>query len=204
MGMEEWFNDICAFHEKHQLEYDGGERALPDDLAKFRADFMIEELGEYEAAALAGNRASALDALVDLAYVAVGTAYLHGFPIRPQSTWPLHVQVAIMPPDTPLDPNSLEGELVLGMIDEPVREYFVARLLRSFPERIHRSRESVWEVAFRAWAGAQILGYDFDEAWRRVHAANMKKVRAPSARSGSHDVVKPPGWTAPNLADLVR
>lgn len=49
----------------------------------------------------------------------------------------------------------------------------------------------------------------FKDAWRRVHRANMKKVRATggddsrSKRSSSFDVVKPKGWEAPDHTDLV-
>lgn len=46
------------------------------------------------------------------------------------------------------------------------------------------------------------------EAWRRVHEANMKKVRAseenPSVRNSMYDVVKPKGWVSPSLEDLCR
>lgn len=51
----------------------------------------------------------------------------------------------------------------------------------------------------------------FREAWRRVVRANMAKVLAgtvegsvDSGRDPKHDVVKPPGWTAPDHKDLVR
>lgn len=52
----------------------------------------------------------------------------------------------------------------------------------------------------------------FYEAWRRVVIANMAKVRkdagmegcVDSGREAKHDIVKPPGWTAPDLKDLVR
>src|SRR5690348_11381567 len=51
-------------------------------------------------------------------------------------------------------------------------------------------------------------GFNFREAWRRVHAANMQKVRAERAedskRGSLYDVVKPPGWQAPNHHDLVE
>jgi predicted HAD superfamily Cof-like phosphohydrolase len=51
-------------------------------------------------------------------------------------------------------------------------------------------------------------GFDFKEAWRRVHDANMKKVRAlrveDSKRSSTYDVVKPQGWTPPSHHDLVK
>lgn len=49
----------------------------------------------------------------------------------------------------------------------------------------------------------------FEEAWRRVHAANMAKVRAQpdgsdSKRGSAYDVVKPEGWVAPDHSDLVQ
>lgn len=52
----------------------------------------------------------------------------------------------------------------------------------------------------------------FVEGWNRVHAANMKKVRAPSAeasaassgRGHASDVIKPPGWEPPKHTDLIE
>jgi predicted HAD superfamily Cof-like phosphohydrolase len=84
------FDDIIQFHEKFALTYDGPPRALPDDLLSFRYQFMHEELSEYDSASAvdviqeegvgpAADLAKQLDALVDLVYVALGTAYLHGF-----------------------------------------------------------------------------------------------------------------------------
>lgn len=149
---EEMFHDIADFHRKFALEYRGPPRGMPFELEAFRTMFMAEELAEYvtddkdmqrdiimavqRALNHANNSASSyrpslekqFDALIDLCYVAMGTAYLHGFA--------------------------------------------------------------------------------FDEGWRRVHDCNMKKVRATdashSARGSVHDVVKPPGWTAPDLSDLVK
>ena len=46
----------------------------------------------------------------------------------------------------------------------------------------------------------------FDSAWFRVHRANMAKVRGTmetSKRGTKFDVVKPVGWKAPELEDLV-
>ena len=50
-------------------------------------------------------------------------------------------------------------------------------------------------------------GWDFNEAWRRVHAKNMLKKRVDSAKNSrfghDFDIVKPDGWVAPDLSDLV-
>lgn len=129
---ERWPEAVCEhishFHNKFGLAYDGGPRHLPADLQEFRNKFLTEELDEYKLAVEERDLPKQLDALVDLIYVALGTAYYHGF--------------------------------------------------------------------------------DFNEAWSRVHKANMAKVRVArpedSKRSSGYDVVKPPGWTAPNLTDLCK
>jgi predicted HAD superfamily Cof-like phosphohydrolase len=126
--MTDLMKDINEFHIYFGIHYQGPPRELPKDIRMFRTGFMREELAEYEYACHANDLEGQLDALVDLVYVALGSAHLHGF--------------------------------------------------------------------------------DFNEAWARVHDANMKKVKATKAsdskRGYVHDVVKPPGWVPPNLADLVR
>ena len=86
-------SDVAAFHAKFGLTYDGPPRVLDDALGEFRKKFLQEELAEYKEAMymasynvqfrpekITENLASMLDALVDLVYVAVGTAEYHGFP----------------------------------------------------------------------------------------------------------------------------
>lgn len=51
---------------------------------------------------------------------------------------------------------------------------------------------------------ALMQGFDFDEAWKRVQAANMKKIAGqPTGRHKTLDVTKPEGWTPPDHSDLV-
>lgn len=118
--------DILRFHKRFGIEGKSYEKHAARD-HNFRLGFLQEELEEYEKALDSDNKPEALDALVDLVYVAMGTAYMYN--------------------------------------------------------------------------------WNFAEAWDRVHAANMAKVRASSAsdskRNHENDIVKPPGWQAPNLEDLV-
>ena len=122
------YADVVAFHEKFGIDYKGGVRFLDKGLQKFRDARLREELAEYQHACDAANPEGMLDALVDLVYIALGTAHIHGF-------------------------------------------------------------------------------HKFDEAWRRVHAANMQKVNMsvenPSKHGHVTDIVKPKGWVAPDLSDLV-
>lgn len=119
------FDDIRQFHEKFDLPPCNDD--CPIDLLQFRSAFMQEELDEFINAMHRDNKADMFDALLDIVYVAMGTAYLLGFP--------------------------------------------------------------------------------WDEGWKAVQAANMRKVRARSAadskRGTAYDVVKPEGWTAPDIESLL-
>lgn len=98
-------DDIAAFHERFGLEYTGNPRALPKELGDFRVDFKREELREYIKAShilhlelttegrdpdpgvIVEQLEDQLDALVDMVYVIIGTAYLHGYRWRWQEAW---------------------------------------------------------------------------------------------------------------------
>lgn len=72
--------DVRSFSERFGLPLPGT-GALPNaDLHNFRFNFLTEELVELDAAWKAGDVVKYLDALVDLVYVAVGTALLAGLP----------------------------------------------------------------------------------------------------------------------------
>lgn len=103
-----YLDDIDAFHAKFGIHYPDPPRLLPgdpprpevraalsetllelrrfgrsrDSLIAFRVGFMLEELVEYVNAHRDGELAKALDALVDLLYVLLGTVHLHGFNFR--------------------------------------------------------------------------------------------------------------------------
>ena len=68
--------------------------------------------------------------------------------------------------------------------------------------------DSLVDLVYVAIGTSYLHGFNFREAWRRVHAANMKKVRAKSSeqstRHSTFDVVKPKNWTAPDHTDLVE
>jgi predicted HAD superfamily Cof-like phosphohydrolase len=127
------FTDVGDFHRRFDLPHlgDGSPpRLLSPDEFKFRYEFLKEELTELFEAHSCGDLPGFLDALVDLVYVACGTAHLSGLP--------------------------------------------------------------------------------FDAAWDEVQRANLTKVRATSAndplskRGHALDVVKPPGWVAPDIEGVLR
>lgn len=93
------FRDIRLFHEKFKLSpTNSSDHSLPEELLKFRIKFLYEELKEYcDACSMMMVQTKdgkvdvlafddkfkveqAFDSLIDLVYVALGTAYLHRFP----------------------------------------------------------------------------------------------------------------------------
>lgn len=141
MTKQSYNNDVGDFHRKFGLptsdHHEAGPRDVTPELLTYRMDFMQEELNEFtEAATLIDwdhgpsleEHALMFDALVDLVYVALGTAHF--------------------------------------------------------------------------------LGYPWRDGWDEVQRANMAKERATSpeqsTRNSSFDVVKPDGWTPPDIGAVLR
>jgi len=64
------------------------------------------------------------------------------------------------------------------------------------------------DLVYVALGAAYLAGLPFNEGFKRVHEANMTKIRAlreeDSKRGSTYDIVKPPGFVAPTLTDLIR
>jgi len=62
------------------------------------------------------------------------------------------------------------------------------------------------DLVYIALGMAYRMGLPFHEGFKRVHEANMRKVRAQtpedSKRGSTLDIVKPDGWEPANLEDL--
>ena len=80
----------------------------------------------------------------------------------------------------------------------------------NYTHHLSECLDGLVDVVYAALVTASLHGFDFDEAWDRVHRANMMKVRGPkkdadaNGRGGTYDIVKPEGWERPNLDDLVE
>ena len=76
--------------------------------------------------------------------------------------------------------------------------------------QLEKALDGLVDLAYVLFGTVYLHGFKdiFAEAWRRVHAANMQKVRAEldtdSKRGSTLDVVKPAGWEAPQFSDLVE
>lgn len=100
-------------------------------------------------------------------------------------------------------PRELPYELAVlreRRLQEEAEEYTEAILLE-------KRFDALIDTVYVALGNAYLHGFNFEEGWRRVHEANMKKVRAQHASESRHssalDIIKPPGWVEPHLGDLV-
>lgn len=85
------YEDVLEFRKKFDIAYGGKPRVLPLDLYTMQKKHLYEEIREWRSDILAAHSvvndraemthllAQSLDALVDLVYVAIGTAILSGF-----------------------------------------------------------------------------------------------------------------------------
>ena len=64
------------------------------------------------------------------------------------------------------------------------------------------------DIVYVALGAAYLAGLPFEQGFLRVHQANMTKIRAlrqqDSKRGSTYDIVKPLGFVAPTLTDLIR
>lgn len=83
------FELVGEFHRKFGFPVAGEDGNLPHllddehaqtDVAKFRRKFLLEEFNEFCSAQEEGDLLQIADALVDLVYVALGTAHYYGLP----------------------------------------------------------------------------------------------------------------------------
>lgn len=76
------FNDVRAFQEKFDLPRAEAPRLLPREHLEERFNFLLEELHEFKTAITTGDLEGLADALIDIVYVAKGTAVMMGLPWR--------------------------------------------------------------------------------------------------------------------------
>lgn len=72
------FKDVVDFHEKFGVPVADKPQFLNKEALDFRVGFLQEELNEYIESVEAGDLATAYDSLLDLVYVAYGTAHMMG------------------------------------------------------------------------------------------------------------------------------
>lgn len=99
-------------------------------------------------------------------------------------------------------PNDLQ-EFRFARLQEELNEYYDAANAVDM-------LDALIDLVYIVYGTAHLHGITaeaWNEAWRRVHEANMKKERVKNASESKHlhqaDIKKPEGWQPPYLEDLV-
>jgi len=68
--------------------------------------------------------------------------------------------------------------------------------------------DALLDITYVAMGTSHLFGFPWEEGWDEVQRANITKVRAArqedSKRGSIWDVVKPPGWVAPNVGGVLE
>lgn len=86
-------------------------------------------------------------------------------------------------------------ELRAGLIEEEAAETVEAIHARDLVATI----DGLCDLLVTAYSAAVEFGLDLAPFWDEVHRTNMAKRNSPAAR-----LVKPPGWTPPDIAGVLR
>lgn len=205
------FKDVLEFHTKFDLPRGSVARPMNDEMFTFRTGFLNEELAEFSSARRVDNLVAAIDALLDLNYVAIGTALFVGMNTN-ISFWPKFGATIYSVP-------TLHRVREPEFIGERFYNYFISSMQSKIDafSTLHEDgaagdHEALWhsihalrELSAAVYLAAGYLGAPWERCWNHVQLANMAKERAApdgsnSKRSTGFDVVKPEGWKAPDSA----
>lgn len=115
-----------------------------------------------------------------------------------------HKKFGLEPTDKPDFPVEEIWRLKNVHMNEELDELRAAAYVGNLEEYF----DGLIDLVYVALGAAYLAGLPFNEGFKRVHEANMKKVRAlrqeDSKRGSTYDIVKPAGFVAPTLTDLIR
>lgn len=87
----------------------------------------------------------------------------------------------------------------INFMNEELDEYVKASAENNKEEML----DAIIDLIYVCVGTGILHGFDLDEAFRRVHMANIKKEAVPNLANGKMGIIKPEGWKPPNLEDLV-
>ncbi len=111
--------------------------------------------------------------------------------------------------EDPVDPQLIDDEMFLlrvQMIQEELQEMIAGHRARD----IAAVADAIADLVYFAHGTAHLYGIPFDEVFAEVQRANMQKERSTgdndgrSKRVSKFDVVKPEGWTPPDINGVIE
>ncbi len=213
-----FIQDVERFQRKFGFETPKEYTRLSDELHNFRAAFLQEELDEFIDGCKTQDVSLALDSLIDLVYIISGTVLFHGIDI--DEFYEACFDNANMLFET--GEKSHSRPAILQTVNWEATAAYLNQLIVAFRGN-HTSGSSgaankykniyilskMWNVCFNTAKWMGVSSQLWEALWDDVQEANMRKVRATrddqSKRgSAAFDIVKPPGWKAPDTMSVVN
>lgn len=209
--MSKYCEDVQVFQEKFGFNTPDQFILIPQDLFDFRVKFLLEELEEYTHSYTVSDLGTAIDSLIDLVYVACGTAIYHGVSFDKFDDI-LNVDFSLLfsskIPSGKLHFLTPEQHFqFVKLVSKNIQQYEEAYFLKD-EEKIKTSIASIYLNCMFASTMMDISNEQWDEMWDDVQRANMSKERATSSsqskRDSTYDIIKPVGWIPPRTEELVQ
>lgn len=191
------FHDVGAFHAKFGLPHtDGDEHKLMTEANyRWRLNFLFEETREFIEGWAESNIIECADALADIIWVALGTAH--------------YMNVEIEVRDRDLRYDSLPQHLTYSEYNRDVGDIFkeIRRFIEGHARKdISTCADALTMIIAICFTAADTMRIPIDRVWAEVRRSNMAKRPwqegdpvKPRAMSVSGEIVKPAGWTPPDV-----
>jgi len=94
---------------------------------------------------------------------------------------------------TPTFELPVEFSQRIAFLEEELEELEIAHAKRD----LVGVADALADLVYVAVGTAHMMGIDFDQVFKAVHAANMQKLRGITKRGMVYDAIKPEGWVGP-------
>lgn len=213
MSHKRYCRDVEIFQHKFGLPTPPKFTKLPADLFTFRVNFLNEEFFEYIDAYKKGDFATAIDSLIDLMYVTYGMALLSG--VNPDD---FAKAVGELDERDKWTPTTIPPSGDLCFLSDNDNNEFIEGLTALIYHCIEKSENHEFDhpralalIASECYTAMRGMGLSpvvIDAVWDEIQRANISKERAlrpsDSKRGSVWDVIKPPGWKAPDPGRVIR
>ena len=207
-----FIKDIEKFQIKFGFETPKAYTNLSDELHKFRAAFIDEELAEFVEGCKTNDINLAIDSLIDLVYVVGGTVLFHGIDINEFCIFADQVNIQPLPKAIDILEKE-EWQFTASYIGRLTAEYRNIHSSNLHKHEKHRQNikylAGIWSMCLEAAKCMGITPELWQALWDDVQRANMSKEKAVSdtqSKRGSavFDVIKPAGWVGPNTGKVIE
>ena len=99
--------------------------------------------------------------------------------------------------------SAKNAQLYAKLIKEEYSEFVAAKLLNDEVEQLDACMDMIWVILGFCY----MKGYDVSGAWKEVARSNLAKIDPSTGKVNKREdgkVIKPEGWTAPDLKQFVK